>query len=174
MRYLAPALVFVALTGGVACAKRPLAPMAAPEPQPTAQDTSRQAALALLRAELEVQTARRRVRLPGDARIVLTAAGAGRFTFRTAYYAYVPASSLPWVYQAAGRIDLQARKVTLTALVAEAEAQPSASAAPLPAVAGPYPWPAAPGVTPAPTVTIAPASPPPATLGRLRGGTAGA
>ena len=119
MRYLEPALIFVALTAAVSCAKRLPPPLAAPETPAPYVDTERQAALALLRGRLEVQSARRRVRLPADAHIRLTAAGARTYAFRCAFYAYVPAASWPWVYQAAGEVDLAARRVTLTALVAE-------------------------------------------------------
>ncbi len=125
MRFLKPALLFVAVATAVSCAKRPIGPIALPETPAPSVDTDRRAALALLRAQLEVQTPRRRVRLPGDAHIRLVAAGSRTYTFSCRYYEYVPASSLALVYEAAGTVDLRAGRVTLTALEAEAAASPA-------------------------------------------------
>lgn len=124
MNLIKPALVFVALTSAASCAKRMPTPLAAPETPAPVVDTSRRAALRLLRAELEIDATRRRVRLPADAHIRLAPKGASAYTFRCAYYEYVPAASWPWVYTAAGTVDLGARRVTLTALVAETSQGP--------------------------------------------------
>lgn len=130
MRFIKPALLFVAVATAVSCAKRPIHPIALPETPAPSVDTDRRAALALLRTRLEVQTPRSRVRLPADAQIRLTAVGARTFTFSCRYFEYVPASSLPWVYEAAGRVDLRAGQVSLDSLDAEAADTPSPS--PLP------------------------------------------
>lgn len=130
MRFLKPALLLLAITSAVSCARHPIGPIPVPEAPTPSADADRRAALALLRARLEVQTPRRRVRLPGDALIRLLDAGARTYTFSCRYYEYVPASTLPWVYEAAGTVDLRTRRVTLGSLVAEAGAMPSPAPTP--------------------------------------------
>lgn len=125
MRFVKPALVFVALATAVSCAKRPLAPIATPLTPTPAAEADRRAALALLRASLEVRTPRSRVRLPADGHIRLAGEGAGRYRFATPLYEYVPASTLPWIYQATGEVDVRAGKVTVAAMVAEPTPAPT-------------------------------------------------
>lgn len=133
MRLIKPALVFVALASVVACARRaptPIAPAvgvrkpvaspaASASPTPEAQ---RAVAIALLRARLEPVTTRRRLRLPGDQAIALHPLEPGRYAFFVRCHAYVPASSLPWVYDARGTVDLTQRVVALEDLAAVAPA----------------------------------------------------
>lgn len=124
MRYAQPALLLIAVASLVACGGRPAVPavarVARPVPAATAVPPAieRARAVALLRSRLELPSARRRLRLPGDSAINLTPSGPGRFAFATRCHAYVPASSLPWVYEVAGTVDLPSRVVSLARLAA--------------------------------------------------------
>jgi hypothetical protein len=117
VRLLRLTLLVVTLAAGIACTRHPTAavpgPRAAGETPPPAPPL----ALALLRGALEQEGPRLRVRLPADSAIALSpGAEAGTWRFRCRCYAYVPASTLPWVYEASGTIDPARGLVTLNGL----------------------------------------------------------
>ena len=113
------ALVPVLMLGLAGCAKRPVvalpeAPLAAATPAPEVEQGR---AAALVRDALSVEDARRRVRLPDASGIRLARLDdRPAYAFSCRYDAYVPGSSLPWVYQASGTVDLPARRVVLRSL----------------------------------------------------------
>ncbi|MEB3198226.1 MAG: hypothetical protein VKP62_13580 [Candidatus Sericytochromatia bacterium] len=126
MRLIRPALIFVALAAGVACqhpASAPAIPAAArPASTPAARPSWHAHGVRLLRRQLERQTDRMRVRLPGAAQISLVpSAQRGVLHFRCRYDVYVPASSLPWVFEATGRVDMIHNHVILDRLLSSSK-----------------------------------------------------
>ncbi|MEB3220451.1 MAG: hypothetical protein VKS61_00085 [Candidatus Sericytochromatia bacterium] len=116
MRCSRPTLVLVTLLAGVACARRPTPMMPGPA-TPTAEAGGPAAALALLRGALEQDGPRLRVRLPAAGAIALNPGReAGTWRFRCRCYAYVPASTVPWVYEATGTVEPARGLVHLHAL----------------------------------------------------------
>jgi hypothetical protein len=107
----------VVLTAGFACSRRPTPAMPAAVATAASPPATRLLALALLRGALEQDGPRLRVRLPGEDGIALSPGQeAGTWRFRCRCYAYVPASTLPWVYEATGIVDPARGLVRLSGL----------------------------------------------------------
>ncbi|MEB3329576.1 MAG: hypothetical protein VKQ33_10125 [Candidatus Sericytochromatia bacterium] len=115
MQLLRLTVLVATLAAGIACTRRPT-PVAALPPA-ARQATPPPLALALLRSALEQDGPRLRVRLPRDGAIAVSpGAEAGTWRFRCRCYTYVPASTLPWVYEATGTIEPGRGLVKLTGL----------------------------------------------------------